>query len=98
MKKLLLIVLILGSCKKQNLNIIYPSGTRFDLKNISLNSLAQMHNGIEVIPENPFIIDDIMSNSAEAVTYYDCHSANGNVYQMPENNMQIISTPRAGGN
>ena len=94
MKKLLLVVLILGSCKKENSNITYPAGTRFNLKNISLASLAQMHEGINVIPQNPFTIDDLWPNSLEPdLKYYTCHSTNGNEYKMPENDMQVISVP-----
>jgi len=96
MKKLLLIALLLGSCKKENVNVLYSAGTMFNVKNISLVSLAQMHDGVNVVPENPFTIDDIWPNSQDAnLTYYVCHSANGNQYKMPENDMEILSTRAA---
>jgi len=96
MKKLFLIVLILGGCKKENTNIIYPAGTLFNLKNISLSSIAQVHNGVNLTPENPFTIDALWTESIDTgLLYYVCHSANGNQYKMPENNMQIISIPTA---
>lgn len=95
MKKLLLllIVIVLAGCKKEQANIIYPSGTLFNVKNVSLTNLALQNNGVTVIPQNPFTIDELWPNDASAVKYYTCHSANGNEYKMPENNMDIISIP-----
>jgi len=95
MRKLLLIVIILAGCKKEASNIIYPSGTTFNVKNISLNSLALPNNGVMVVPQNPFTIDGLWSNDQTSIKYYICHSANGNVYKMPESNMDIISIPRS---
>lgn|GEM_PF-5776844 len=96
MKKLLLllIVIMLAGCKKEQSNIVYPSGTRFNVKNILLENLALPNDdGVLIIPENPFTIDDLWSNDASALKYYICHSANGNEYKMPESNMDIISMP-----
>jgi len=95
MKKLLLllIVIILASCKKEASNITYPSGTLFNVKNVSLENLALPNNGVMVIPQNPFTIDEVWSNDQSTVKYYSCHSANGNKYKMPESNMEIISIP-----
>ena len=89
---ILLIVIILTGCKKEQLNITYPSGTRFNIKNVSLKNLALPNsNGIMIIPENPFIIDDVWPNGESSIKYYTCHSINGNAYKMPETNMTIIS-------
>lgn len=95
MKKLLLllIVIVLAGCKKEQSNIIYPSGTLFNVKNVSLNNLALSNNGVMVIPENPFTIDELWPNNSSDLKYYTCHSANGNEYKMPESNMDIISIP-----
>jgi hypothetical protein len=94
MKKLfpLLMIIMLAGCKKEQSNITYPSGTRFNIKNVSLKNLALPNNeGIMITPENPFIIDDVWPNEASNIKYYSCHSINGNVYKMPESNMDIIS-------
>ena len=95
MKKLLLlmIVIVLAGCKKEASNIIYPSGTQFNVKNISLNNLAISNNGVMVVPQNPFTVDELWPNDASAIKFYACHSANGNEYKMPESNMDIISIP-----
>ncbi len=97
MKKLLLllIVIILASCKKETSNITYPSGTLFNVKNVSLNSLAIPNNGVMVTPQNPFIIDELWSSDQSSQKFYTCHSANGNEYKMPESNMEIISIPQS---
>ncbi|MGY3211570.1 hypothetical protein [Mucilaginibacter sp. HD30] len=95
MKKLLLLltVVVMAGCKKEASNIIYPSGTQFNIKNIALNSLAVSNNGVMVIPENPFTVDELWPNEASDIKFYACHSANGNAYKMPESNMAIISIP-----
>jgi hypothetical protein len=95
MKKLLLllIVIVLVGCKKEASNIIYPAGTLFNVKNVSLSNLALPNNGVMVIPENPFTIIELWSNDQSTIKYYTCHSANGNEYKMPESNMDIISIP-----
>ena len=95
MRKLLLLlsVIVLVGCKKEQSNIIYPSGTLFNVKNVSLNNLALPSNGGMVVPQNPFTVDELWPNDASAIKFYACHSANGNEYKMPESNMDIISIP-----
>ncbi len=95
MKKLLLllIVIILAGCKKEQSNMVYPSGTLFNVKNTSLNNLALSSNGVMVTPENPFTVDALLLTESSTVKYYTCRSANGLKYQMPESNMDIILIP-----
>lgn len=89
---LLLIVILLTGCKKEESNMTYPSGTRFNIKNVSLKNLAMPNgDGIMIVPENPFIVDDVWPNETSTIKFYACHSANGNAYKMPETNMDIIS-------
>jgi hypothetical protein len=95
MKKLsllTLIVIMLAGCKKEQSNITYPSGTRFNIKNVSLKNLALPNSdGVMIVPENPFIIDDVWPGETSTIKFYTCHSTNGNSYKMPETNMDIIS-------
>jgi hypothetical protein len=97
MKKLLLLllVIILVGCKKEASNIIYPAGTLFNVKNVSLNNLALSSNGAMLTPENPFTVVELLLTESSSLKYYTCHSANGLTYKMPESNMDIISIPRS---
>ncbi len=95
MKKLLflLILVVMAGCKKEQSNIIYPAGTLFNVKNVSLSNLALSNNGVMLTPQNPFTVDELLLTERSNLKYYICHSANGLQYKMPESNMDIISIP-----
>jgi len=96
MKKLLIIALLIAGCKKESATVTYPTGTTFNVKGISLQSLAQLHNASQVVPQNPFTVDSLdKSDSYSSLNYYHCHSVNGNIYKMPQSNMDVISTSAA---
>ncbi|MFD0750284.1 hypothetical protein ACFQZS_09040 [Mucilaginibacter calamicampi] len=93
MKKLLFIAIIIVSCKKELPDITYPTGTRFNLKNTSLDNIALDKNGLRVVPTNPFTVESIWPKKSSGIKFYTCHSANGNEYKIPETNMDILYIP-----
>src|ERR1700761_1826666 len=50
-----LLFLLASSCTKENYNMIYPNGTRFNYAGGSLNDLMQGSS----TPSNPFVIDSL---------------------------------------
>lgn len=88
----LILILFLCACKKQNDLLIYTPGTKFNYtRSNNISGLKQLHDGKWVIPNNPFTIDSLSLQSVYPDDmFYFCHSANGNQYQMPESDMEII--------
>jgi hypothetical protein len=85
MKKLIICILLLtavAGCKKSGSSAQrrLPNGTKFNVVGISLKSLQK--NGIE--PTNPFTVDSLFVQNSVDMNFYYCHSANGLLYQIPD--------------
>ena len=92
MKNLFLFAFIglsLISCKKED-NSIKADGVKFDYVGSPLSSLAQIVNGVKVIPTNPFIIDQLLGTYSGADgNFYKATSSNGLIIYVYQSNMNF---------
>jgi len=106
MKKLLfcILLLIVGmiACKKDEFYNIYSKGTQFNYKAGSLSDLNQTGADMNTYesctcfpvnafftPTEPFTIDSLCDCYISEQGYY-VHSANNQKYEMPETSMKIL--------